>query len=55
MKRMIGKAGDKILGALLKEQRAGACVPEAGDFCMCKKHVEYIITCYGPCVKFGKC
>lgn len=55
MKRMIGKMGDRLLGVVLKEDRAGACVPEAGHFCMCKNHVRYIITCLGPCAKSGTC
>ena len=55
MRRLIGTMGDKLLGTLLKEHRAGACVPETGSFCKCSNHVRYVITCTGPCVKNGTC
>ncbi|MFI6058153.1 hypothetical protein [Streptomyces sp. NPDC051286] len=55
MTRVIGTMGDKLLSKLLKEERAGACFPEAGRFCKCVNHVRYIITCLGPCAKSGTC
>ncbi|MEV5988884.1 hypothetical protein AB0L85_28420 [Streptomyces sp. NPDC052051] len=52
---MIGKLGDKLLGVLLKEDKAGACVPEHGSFCKCSSHKKYIYSCNGPCVVSGTC
>ncbi|WP_438295681.1 hypothetical protein [Streptomyces sp. HUAS TT7] len=40
---------------LLKEDRAGACVPEHGSFCKCSNHVRHVYSCNGPCVKDGRC
>ncbi|MEU6477104.1 hypothetical protein ABZ858_09460 [Streptomyces sp. NPDC047017] len=55
MTRVIGTLGDRLLGVLLKEDRAGACVPEHGTFCKCANKVKYVFSCNGPCVKDGTC
>ncbi|WP_282692497.1 hypothetical protein [Streptomyces sp. CC208A] len=49
MTRVIGTMGDKLLGLLLKEERAGACVPEHGTYCYCKNGVKWYMNCYGIC------
>ncbi|WP_202511851.1 hypothetical protein [Streptomyces sp. SID3343] len=51
MIRVIGTMGDKLLGLVLQEKRAGACVPEHGQFCVCRGGYRYIYSCNGPCVK----
>jgi hypothetical protein len=33
MKKIISRLSDKALSALLREETAGACVPEHGQYC----------------------
>ncbi|WP_202511852.1 hypothetical protein [Streptomyces sp. SID3343] len=51
MKRVIGSMGDRLLRLALREERAGACVPEVGQLCYCKSHRQYRFTCNGVCTK----
>ena len=45
----LGKIADKVMTLILGEQIAGACVPNAGDFCYCRNHKRFIVSCTGPC------
>ncbi|WP_326690769.1 MULTISPECIES: hypothetical protein [unclassified Streptomyces] len=46
---MIAKLSDKLLGMVLREERAGACVPEHGNYCGCKSGYKYALDCNGHC------
>lgn len=48
---MVGKLSDRLLGLVLREERAGACVPENGTKCKCQSGVLYRFNCLGSCVK----
>ncbi|WP_344523998.1 hypothetical protein [Streptomyces albiaxialis] len=45
---------DKVLGLVLREERAGACVPEHGNYCYCRSGKKYYMNCYGICTKSTK-
>ncbi|GAA4634193.1 hypothetical protein GCM10023196_074730 [Actinoallomurus vinaceus] len=49
MSRLLGAMSDRLLGAVLKEQSAGACVPEHGSPCKCLNGWQYIFDCNGIC------
>ncbi|MCP9208966.1 hypothetical protein [Streptomyces cucumeris] len=48
---MLAKLSDRILSAVLREERAGACVPEHGERCYCKSGKVYRFNCNGICTK----
>lgn len=52
---MFAAMSDRLLSAVLKEQTAGACVPEHGTFCKCVSGKKYVYSCNGPCVRDGSC
>ncbi|MEV0150407.1 MULTISPECIES: hypothetical protein [unclassified Nonomuraea] len=45
MKRLVQRAGERLVGMVLPKVEAGACVPEHGT--CCKK--GYRFNCYGSC------
>lgn len=47
--KMMKKLADSALDMLLKTVDAGACVPNQGDYCYCKSHRQYTVSCTGPC------
>ncbi|WP_331767263.1 hypothetical protein [Embleya sp. NBC_00896] len=51
MRNAIGSVGDRMLRRVLKEERAGACVPEVGRLCFCRSHRQYRFACNGVCTK----
>ncbi|WP_199486319.1 hypothetical protein [Actinomadura logoneensis] len=51
MTRIFGSVSDKLLGAVLGEKAAGACIPENGQLCYCKGGYRYTFNCYGVCTK----
>ncbi|WP_169814089.1 hypothetical protein [Actinomadura kijaniata] len=51
MARILGTMSDRLLGAVLREKTAGACVPEHGSFCYCRSGYRYTMNCYGICTK----
>ncbi|MFE3201700.1 hypothetical protein [Embleya sp. NPDC059237] len=53
MNRVIGTMGDKLLGFVLREQMAGACIPEHGQWCACRNNYRYVLSCTGQCVNSG--
>ncbi|SHF93222.1 hypothetical protein [Streptoalloteichus hindustanus] len=46
MKRLVQRAGDRLVGLVLPKVEAGACVPEHGKCC----RRGYRFNCYGSCV-----
>lgn len=50
MARALGAVSDKLLGILLKEKRAGACVVEDGQCFLCDGGLVYFYNCQGACV-----
>ncbi|MEU8826282.1 hypothetical protein [Streptomyces sp. NPDC048636] len=42
------------MSAVLREERAGACVPEHGQYCYCKSGKKYYHSCTGTCTKSTK-
>jgi hypothetical protein len=55
MTRFFGTVSDRLLSAVLKEQSAGACVPEHGEKCYCKGGYKYVYNCNGHCTKDVRC
>ncbi|MFF7245229.1 hypothetical protein ACFZBU_15155 [Embleya sp. NPDC008237] len=49
MKRAIGTIGDRLLGRVLTEKRAGACVEYVGRLCHCRDGREYRYSRNGVC------
>lgn len=49
MTQIIATMSDRLLGAFLREKRAGACVPEHGTYCYCKNGYQYYMNCTGIC------
>ncbi|MEW1611463.1 MULTISPECIES: hypothetical protein [unclassified Streptomyces] len=48
---MLGKLSDKVLSLVLREERAGACIPEHGQLCYCRGGYRYLFNCNGICKK----
>ncbi|MGW4802013.1 hypothetical protein [Nonomuraea sp. MG754425] len=46
MKRLVQRAGERLVGMVLPQVEAGACVAEHGQ--CCKKGLRF--NCYGSCV-----
>ncbi|WP_331770703.1 hypothetical protein OG948_44430 (plasmid) [Embleya sp. NBC_00888] len=51
MKHLMGTMGDRMLRLVLKEENAGACVPEVGQLCYCRSGYQYRFACNGVCTK----
>lgn len=49
MARFTARAGDRLLGVFLGRIDAGACVPENGQYCYCRNHYKWFISCHGAC------
>lgn len=49
MTKLATKLGDRMLGMLLKQHTAGACVSNYGKGCGCIGRTQKRIDCYGVC------
>lgn len=55
MTKLATKLGDRMLGVLLKQHRAGACVSYYNKGCGCYAGRQKLYDCYGVCrvTQFG--